>query len=107
MNFYEISKAIKGKRREMIKDNIIALMDYERNFSKYKQEELKLLFSEWHKEFPQHEQDITCSSCRNAVVKFWKEIYSIWEDEKKTVKKPVKKSSTLTGAIAKGVGTSK
>jgi hypothetical protein len=103
MNFYEISKSIKGKRREMIKDNITALMDYQRNFSKYKPEELKLLFSEWHKEFPQHQQDITCSSCRKAVVKFWKEIYSIWISEKKKVKK----SSTRTGAMAKGVGTSK
>lgn len=107
MKLQEIAESIKGKRRKMIKDSITSLINYEKNYSKYKPEELRLLFSQWHKVFPQHRQDITCSSCRAAVVKFWKEIYNIWANEKKDVKKPVKKSSTRTGAIAKGVGTSK
>ncbi len=106
MNFYEIAKSIKDKRRENIKSKIESLIDYERNFSKYKTEELNFLFSQWHKVFPEHKQDLTCSSCRAAVVKFWKEIYNVWKNEKKIIKKPVKKSSTRTGAMAKGVGTS-
>ena len=48
-------------------------------------------------------------SAKKKAKKFWDEINKEWLDEKSIPKpkKKTKKSSTLTGALAKGVGTSK
>lgn len=109
MKFQEIAKTIKGNERKEIQDAIKENQEYMRNYSKYKQEPLLVMFVGWEKLFPTNKQDIKCSSCRRAVLKFWDEINKEWLSEKSipTPKKKTKKSSTLTGALAKGVGTSK
>ena len=103
MKFQEIAKTIKGNERKEIQDAIKENQEYMRNYSKYKQQPLLVMFVGWEKLFPTNKQDIKCSSCRKAVLN--KE----WLSEKSipTPKKKTKKSSTLTGALASGVGTSK
>ena len=128
MNFQEIAKTIKGSERKEIQDALKENQEYMRNYSKYKEAPLTVMFVRWDKLFPTNTQDIKCSTCRKAVVKFWNEINKEWLEEKNIPKsKPKKKtkkshdklggnlkdahmrekSSTLTGALAKGVGTSK
>ena len=126
MKFQEIAKTIKGNERKEIQDAIKENQEYMRNYSKYKQQPLLVMFVGWEKLFPTNKQDIKCSSCRRSVLKFWDEINKEWLSEKSipTPKKKTKKhhdklggnlkdahmrkkSSTLTGAMAKGVGTSK
>ena len=111
MKFQEIAKTIKGNERKEIQDAIKENQEYMRNYSKYKQQPLLVMFVGWEKLFPTNKQDIKCSSCRKAVVKFWNEINKEWLEEKNIPKskpkKKTKKSSTLTGALASGVGTSK
>ena len=49
-----------------------------------------IMYDQWHKLFPAHKQDINCSSCRNAVAKFWNTMCDEWSKEKP--KKNVKKT---------------
>ena len=110
MKFQEIAKTIKGSERKEIQEAIKENHEYMHNFSKHKEKPIRLMFAGWDKIFPTNKQDIKCSSCRKTVVKFWDEINKEWLEEKsipKPKKKQTKKSSTLTGALAKGVGTSK
>ena len=110
MKFQEIAKTIKGSERKEIQEAIKENHEYMHNFSKHKEKPIRLMFVGWDKIFPTNKQDINCTSCRKAVVKFWDEINKEWLAEKKVskkVKKQTKKSSTLAGALASGVGTSK
>ncbi len=50
------------------------------------------MYSFWHKYFPAQKQDINCSSCRNAVVKFWNTMCEEWLKENTKKKKNVKKT---------------
>ena len=109
MKFQEIAKTIKGSERKAIQEAIKENQEYMRNYSKHKEKPIRLMFAEWDKIFPTNKQDIKCTSCRKAVVKFWDEINKEWLAEKKVskkVKKQTKKSSPLTGALASGCGTS-
>jgi TPP-dependent pyruvate/acetoin dehydrogenase alpha subunit len=46
-----------------------------------------LMFAEWHLLFSTHKQDLNCSSCRKAVVKFWETIVDEWIETEQTPKK--------------------
>ena len=46
------------------------------------------MFAEWHLLFPVQKQDLNCSSCRKAVVKFWETIVDEWIITEQTTKKP-------------------
>lgn len=113
MKFQEIAKTIKGSERKEMQEAIKENQEYMRNYSKHKEKPIRLMFVRWDKLFPTNKQDIKCSSCRKAVVKFWNEINKEWLEEKSipntkpNTKKKTKKSSTLTGALASGCGTSK
>lgn len=109
MNFKEIAKGITGSQRKSIQDALIKNTHHVRNFTQHHRDSIILFFSEWHKIFPTNKQDVNCSSCRNAVVKFWNEVNLEWSEEKitKKTKSKNKKSTTRTGAIAKGVGVTK
>lgn len=87
MNFEEIAKSIKKENREVIKKSVKENNNSLLNFSKYKNDCIYTLYDEWHKIFPRNKQDINCSSCRKAVVKFWNEICKKWEQKTKNVKK--------------------
>ena len=50
---------------------------------------MNILFAEWHKLFPAQKQDMNCSSCRNAVVKFFKTMHIEWDTQ---IEKPKKKT---------------
>ena len=73
MNFKEIAKGITGSQRKSIQDALIKNTHHVRNFTQHHRDSIILFFSEWHKIFPTNKQDVNCSSCRNAVVKFWNE----------------------------------
>jgi len=47
------------------------------------------MFAEWHVLFPSHKQDLKCSSCRKAVVKFWETIVEEWKTTKNKKTKTV------------------
>jgi len=51
-----------------------------------------IMYDQWHKLFPANKQDINCSSCRNAVVKFWNTMCEVWLKENTKKKKNVKKT---------------
>ena len=74
MKFQEIAKTIKGSERKEIQEAIKENHEYMRNYSKHKPEPLLVMFVGWDKLFPTNKQDIKCTSCRKAVVKFWDEI---------------------------------
>tara|TARA_R110000803_G_C11880715_1_gene309707 strand:- start:567 stop:815 length:249 start_codon:yes stop_codon:yes gene_type:complete len=82
MNFEEIALSINQKDKEFIKNSVKENNHCLINFSKYKNDSIYNLFDEWHKIFPRNKQDINCSSCRKAVVKFWDEICNYWNENK-------------------------
>jgi hypothetical protein len=57
------------------------------NFPTYHAESLTVMYAEWHLLFPAHKQDINCSSCRKAVVKFWETMVDEWIVVAQTPKK--------------------
>tara|TARA_R110000868_G_scaffold97598_4_gene268346 strand:- start:514 stop:762 length:249 start_codon:yes stop_codon:yes gene_type:complete len=78
MNFEEIAESITLDDREYIK-NVVKENNYNLfNYSRHKPDSIQILYDEWHKIFPRHKQDINCSDCRKAVIKFWDEICLKW-----------------------------
>jgi hypothetical protein len=82
-----ISKNFTETEKKLIIDTLKENDDYIRNYSQHKKNCIYILFAEWHKLFPAQKQDINCSSCRNAVVKFFKTMHIEWDTEVKTPKK--------------------
>lgn len=78
MNMTEIAKEFSKEKREVMTNAIKVNRDYMAQFPKYHTESLKLMYAEWHIKFPEHKQDINCSSCRAAVCKFWELIVDEW-----------------------------
>ena len=89
MNIQEIAKTVAKTVRELIIKSVEENKIYNANFSRHKVDSLNNMYSFWHKYFPAHKQDINCSSCRNAVVKFWNTMCEEWAKPKP--KKNVKK----------------
>jgi len=92
MNLQEIAKSVAKTDRELIKKSVEENRIYNANFSRHKVDSLNNMYSLWHKYFPAQKQDINCSSCRNAVVKFWNTMCEEWLKENTKKKKNVKKT---------------
>ena len=87
MNFKEIAENYNKIKRSMMTDAVIKNKNHTRNFPTYQAESLVLMFAEWHLLFPQHKQDMECTSCRAAVCKFWEKMVDAWIDIEQTPKK--------------------
>jgi hypothetical protein len=60
---------------------------YNLSFGQHKADCIYKLFDEWHKLFPAHKQDVNCTGCRNAVIKFFKTMHIEWDTQIQTPKK--------------------
>ena len=90
MDLKEIAKNYSKNKITAMTDAVIRNKQHTRNFTTYHSDSLNLMFAEWHLLFPANKQDINCSSCRKAVVKFWETIVDEWivmAQEIKTTKK--------------------
>ena len=87
MNFQEIAKSYENSKRKMMTDAVIKNKNHTRNFPTYQAESLGLMFGEWDLLFPQHKQDMKCTSCRAAVCKFWENMVEEWIAIEQTPKK--------------------
>jgi len=76
MNLKEIADNL--NKITAMTDAVIKNKNHTRNFTTYHSESLNLMFAEWHLLFPSNKQDMNCSSCRKAVVKFWELIVDEW-----------------------------
>ncbi len=94
MNIQEIAKSVENTDKELIIKAVAENISYNANFSRHKSEPIHLMYNLWHKYFPTNKQDINCSSCRNAVVKFWNTMCDEWSKPKPKpkAKKNVKKT---------------
>ena len=89
MNFKEIAENYSKQKRSMMMDAVITNMNYTKNFTTYHSASLNIMFAEWHLLFPTQKQDIHCTSCRKAVVKFWETMVDEWIiTEQTSTKKP-------------------
>ena len=95
MDFIQIAKNYDKNKREMIENAVSKNRHNINNFSKYNAVALDIMFAEWHVLFPSHKQDLKCSSCRKAVVKFWETILEEWKTTK------IKKTKTVGSKKAK------
>ena len=89
MDFKQIAKNYDKNKREMIETAVSKNRHNINNFSKYNAVALDIMFAEWHVLFPSHKQDLKCSSCRKAVVKFWETIIEEWKTTKNKKTKTV------------------
>jgi hypothetical protein len=95
MNMTEIAKGFGKEKREMLTLAVSTNTAYTAQFPKYHHDSLKIMYAEWHIAFPEHKQDMNCSSCRAAVCKFWEMMVDEWtasplmlaETKKATTKK--------------------
>lgn len=92
MNLQEIAKSFDKKEKELIKQTVEENKNYNANFGKHKIDSMYIMYDQWHKLFPANKQDINCSSCRNAVVKFWNTMCEEWLKENTKKKKNVNKT---------------
>ena len=67
----------KGKIK-MMTEAVIKNKNHTKNFTSYHATSLSLMFAEWHLLFPANKQDMKCTSCRKAVVKFWETMVDEW-----------------------------
>jgi len=88
MNFKQIADNYSKDKRKMMTDAVVKNSNHTRNFTSYHSESLMLMFAEWHLLFPAQKQDLNCSSCRKAVVKFWETMVDEWIIAEQTTKKP-------------------
>tara|TARA_R100001086_G_scaffold68821_2_gene32628 strand:+ start:5065 stop:5430 length:366 start_codon:yes stop_codon:yes gene_type:complete len=89
MNIAEIAENYSKDKRKMMSNCVIQNSNYTKNFTQYHTSSLEIMFAEWHLLFPQHKQDINCTSCRAAVVKFWETMMDEWiVSEQVVIKKP-------------------
>jgi hypothetical protein len=87
MDIKEIAKNFSESKRNMMTSAVIKNQKHYMNFPTYHAESLTLMYAEWHLLFPSHKQDINCSSCRKAVVKFWETMVDEWIVVAQTPKK--------------------
>lgn len=87
MNFKEIAENYSKQKRNMMTEAVIRNKNHTKNFPTYQAESLNLMFAEWHLLFPQHKQDMKCTSCRAAVCKFWETMVDEWIESEQTPKK--------------------
>ena len=92
MNLQEIAKSVDKTDRELMIKAVEENRNYKANFGKHKNDSMFIMYDQWHKLFPANKQDINCSSCRNAVVKFWNTMCEVWLIENTKKKKNVKKT---------------
>jgi|TARA_R100001463_G_scaffold41176_2_gene86946 hypothetical protein len=89
MNFKEIADNYSKNKRSMMTDSVVRNQNHQRNFPTYHSQSLNIMFAEWHLLFPTQKQDIHCTSCRKAVVKFWETMVDEWIiTEQTSTKKP-------------------
>lgn len=89
MNFKEIADNYSKNKRSMMTDSVVRNQNHQRNFPTYHSQSLNIMFAEWHLLYPAQKQDIHCSSCRMAVVKFWETMVDEWIiTEQTSTKKP-------------------
>lgn len=91
MNLKEIAKNYSKTKITAMTDAVIRNKQHTRNFTTYHSDSLNLMFAEWHLLFPSNKQDMNCSSCRKAIVKFWETIVDEWivmAQEIENTKKP-------------------
>jgi len=97
MNFKEIAENYNKHKRKMMTDAVVANRNHTKNFASYHATSLYTMFAEWHLLFPTQKQDIKCTSCRAAIVKFWETIVDEWIEQwassEETPKKTPKKSN--------------
>ena len=82
-----ISQTFTEAQKKLIIDTLKVNDNYNRNYSLHKKNCMNILFAEWHKLFPAQKQDMNCSSCRNAVVKFFKTMHIEWDTQIEIPKK--------------------
>ena len=85
----DVNQTFTKAQKELIINTLKQNDDYTRNFSHHKTECINILFAEWHRLFPANKQDVNCTSCRNAVIKFFKTMHIEWDTE---IEKPKKKT---------------
>lgn len=89
MDLKQIAENYSKDKRKMMTDAVIKNKNHARNFTTYHSESLSLMFAEWHLLFSNNKQDLNCTSCRKAVVKFWETMVDEWISLEETpIKKP-------------------
>ena len=78
MNFKEIAENYSKHKIKMMTEAVIKNKNHTKNFTSYHTTSLYTMFAEWHLLFPAQKQDIKCTSCRAAIVKFWETIVDEW-----------------------------
>ena len=78
MDLKKIAKNYNKTKITAMTDAVIRNKQHTRNFTTYHSDSLNLMFAEWHLLIPPQKQDMNCSSCRKAVVKFWEIIVDEW-----------------------------
>ena len=67
-----------------IKEKLIHYINKNNNkvdaVNEYDMDSIYYLFIAWHKIFLNIRQDVGCTSCRKAVVKFFNQVYQEWQD---------------------------
>jgi len=81
MGLSKITEKISEESRAEIKKHLELDKQYTSQFTSHKVSSLKVLFNEWHKLFPQQKQDMNCSGCRKAVIKFFTVLTDEWSKE--------------------------
>ena len=87
MNLKEIAQKFDKNKRKIMMNVVIKQENYMRNYTTYHAESLSIMFAEWHLLFTNHKQDIKCTSCRKAVVKFWSAMAEEWIEIERKPKK--------------------
>ena len=94
MNLQEIAKSYDKNKRKLMTSYVVKNQNHMRNYPSYHTESLNVMYAEWHLLFPAQKQDINCSSCRQAVVKFWEVMVDEWIEEESKPKTQTKKVGT-------------
>ena len=71
-----ISKVSKEDKEEI--QNNIYLIEKITDKEHYNSGLMRVLFHFWAKYIPQHKQSMKCGGCRQAVLRFWKQINTEW-----------------------------
>lgn len=71
-----MSKVSKEDKEEI--QNNIYLIEKITDKEHYNSGLMRVLFHFWAKYIPQHKQSMKCGGCRQAVLRFWKQINTEW-----------------------------
>lgn len=80
MSIELVAEKITGEKRKEIMDNVMRNKEHMDSKNKYHPTSLPFLFTEWHRQFPNVKQSISCVGCRKAVVRFWSKVSNFWEE---------------------------